>query len=41
LQALHPAANMMALVWDEELARGAQMWANQCDFNHDSSNICR
>ncbi len=30
-----PAANMMELTWDEELARIAQRWADQCQFGHD------
>lgn len=30
-----PAANMLEMVWDEELAAVAQTWANQCDFAHD------
>lgn len=34
------AANMMQLVWDQELADIAQSHANQCDFNHDCNN-CR
>ena len=28
---------MMELEWDEELARIAQRWADQCAFGHDSS----
>jgi len=36
-----PAANMVSLQWDEELARGAQMWANQCHVVHDSRDVCR
>merc|ERR1719315_828370 len=36
-----PAANMVSLQWDEELARGAQKWANQCYFKHDSRDVCR
>ena len=35
------AANMAELVWDEELARGAQLWADQCLFQHDSKDVCR
>ena len=35
------ASNMMELVWDEELARGAQLWADQCVWEHDSNDICR
>ena len=31
----YEASDMMEFAWDEELARGAQMWANQCLFNHD------
>nr|P10736.1 RecName: Full=Venom allergen 5.01; AltName: Full=Allergen Dol m V-A; AltName: Full=Antigen 5 form 2; Short=Ag5-2; AltName: Full=Cysteine-rich venom protein; Short=CRVP; AltName: Allergen=Dol m 5.01; Flags: Precursor [Dolichovespula maculata]AAA28301.1 antigen 5 precursor [Dolichovespula maculata] len=30
-----PAKNMNVLVWNDELAKIAQTWANQCDFNHD------
>jgi len=37
----YPASDMMELVWDDELARGAQLWANQCNFHHDSNTICR
>ena len=37
----YEASDMMEFAWDEELARGAQMWANQCLFNHDSNDICR
>jgi len=29
------AANMMELEWDEELAKIAQGWANQCFYEHD------
>ncbi|XP_077484583.1 uncharacterized protein LOC144094540 isoform X2 [Amblyomma americanum] len=32
---LDPAANMMKLVWDNELAAVAQAHANQCRFHHD------
>ncbi len=32
-----PAADMMELEWDEELALGAQLWANQCYFEHDNA----
>merc|ERR1712002_237552 len=28
------AANMNELVWDDEVAKIAQMWADQCTFNH-------
>ncbi|XP_046998606.1 venom allergen 5-like [Schistocerca americana] len=31
-----PAADMNTLVWDDELARIAQRWADQCTFGHDS-----
>ncbi|XP_034938177.1 uncharacterized protein [Chelonus insularis] len=30
-----PAANMNALTWDEDLAKVAQRWADQCNFDHD------
>ncbi|XP_076241858.1 venom allergen 3-like [Calliopsis andreniformis] len=30
-----PAANMQTLTWDDELAKVAQRWANQCTFGHD------
>ncbi|CAG9795124.1 unnamed protein product [Diatraea saccharalis] len=30
-----PAANMMEMVWDDELAATAQNWANQCTPAHD------
>nr|CAD7425472.1 unnamed protein product [Timema monikensis] len=33
-----PAANMMKLSWDEELATIAQIWAEQCTYGHD---LCR
>ncbi|PSN37065.1 hypothetical protein C0J52_25176 [Blattella germanica] len=29
------ASNMMEMVWDEELAYVAQVWANQCHYGHD------
>ncbi|KAK4313281.1 hypothetical protein Pmani_015363 [Petrolisthes manimaculis] len=35
-----PAADMMMLEWDEELAAVAQAWVNQCVFKHDC-NRCR
>ena len=36
------ASNMMSLSWDDELAAGAQLWASQCNFNHDTDrNVCR
>ena len=35
------AADMMELTWDDELARGAQMWANQCLFDHDGRRTCK
>ncbi|XP_069677996.1 venom allergen 5-like [Periplaneta americana] len=31
-----PAANMHKLKWDDELAKVAQQWANQCSFGHDA-----
>ncbi|XP_069679048.1 venom allergen 5-like [Periplaneta americana] len=34
-----PAANMMALNWDEELAMIAQTWADQCTFSHDCRHV--
>jgi hypothetical protein len=38
----YSAANMMQLAWDDELAVGAQLWASQCNFNHDTDrNVCR
>merc|ERR1719458_971268 len=37
----YTASDMMELSWDDELARGAQMWANQCDFQHDENDVCR
>ena len=27
--------------WDDELAYGAQLWANQCKWKHDSNDVCR
>ncbi|XP_063221286.1 venom allergen 5-like isoform X2 [Bacillus rossius redtenbacheri] len=30
------AADMMQLVWDDELAAVAQVWADQCSYQHDS-----
>jgi len=33
-----PAANMRKLVWDEELAKVAQRWTNQCNFDDTSCN---
>lgn len=35
IRRLAPAANMMELVWDPELAAVAQAHANQCRFHHD------
>ena len=35
------ASDMMEMRWDEELARGAQLWADQCLWRHDSNNVCR
>ena len=35
------AADMMELTWDIELAKGAQMWANQCLFEHDGRRTCK
>ena len=35
------ASDMMELTWDEELARGAQLWADQCIWKHDSNDVCR
>lgn len=29
------SSKMFELVWDEELAKGAQCWANACKFEHD------
>jgi len=38
----YPAADMIQLQWDEELALGAQLWANQCQFKHDKERgVCR
>jgi len=31
-----PAADMMEMTWDDELATVAQRWADQCNFGHDS-----
>ena len=31
-----PAANMLEMTWDNELAAVAQRWADQCQFGHDS-----
>ncbi|XP_024084997.1 venom allergen 5 isoform X1 [Cimex lectularius] len=33
-----PAENMLEMSWDDELARGAQKWADQCIFQHNSQN---
>ncbi|XP_049870213.1 venom allergen 5-like [Pectinophora gossypiella] len=33
-----PAANMMEMMWDEELAATAQRWADQCTPAHDSAS---
>jgi len=30
-----PAADMMEMTWDDELATVAQRWADQCNFGHD------
>ena len=32
-----PAADMMELIWDDELAAVAQRWAEQCNFGHDEN----
>jgi len=32
-----PAANMMEMVWDEEMEAIAQRWTDQCDFGHDGN----
>merc|ERR1711955_148073 len=35
------AANMMKMVWSDELAEIAQRWTDQCIFGHDSNrNTC-
>jgi len=33
------AANMMELEWDDELAKIAQGWANQCNYSHDKCRL--
>ena len=35
------ASDMLSLSWDTELARGAQLWADQCVFRHDNNDVCR
>lgn len=35
------ASDMMAFTWSEELAYGAQLWANQCQFFHDTAMTCQ
>ncbi|GBO30972.1 CRISP/Allergen/PR-1, partial [Araneus ventricosus] len=37
---LPKAADMLQMVWDDELAAIAQKWAENCDFNHDCDE-CR
>ena len=32
---------MAELEWDDELARGAKLHAEECDFNHDKADTCR
>lgn len=33
---------MLKLEWDKELAEGAKIWAEQCNFSHDSNReVCR
>ena len=32
---------MQELVWDDELAHGAKLWAEQCNFKHDNNHVCR
>ena len=32
---------MRELTWNDELAWGAQLWANQCNFGHDSASTCK
>ena len=34
-------ADMRELEWDEELAVGAQLWADRCRFDHDNARVCR
>ena len=34
------AADMLELTWNEEVALGAQLWANQCLFKHDRPDTC-
>ncbi|XP_054279397.1 venom allergen 5-like [Macrosteles quadrilineatus] len=41
IQGQPAAANMLEMVWDEELARKAQEWANRCQNGHDSSTARR
>ncbi|CAD6202683.1 GSCOCG00009715001-RA-CDS [Cotesia congregata] len=36
-----PAENMRELYWDEELAKGAQEWANHCTFAHNPAEARR
>ena len=31
---------MNELTWNYELAHGAQLWANQCKFEHDNAATC-
>ncbi|KAK7873921.1 hypothetical protein R5R35_012935 [Gryllus longicercus] len=31
-----PAANMLRMTWDDELAQVAQRWADQCNYQHDA-----
>ena len=35
------ASDMMELTWSDELARGAQLWANQCKVVHDDVKTCK
>ena len=35
------AANMRQLTWDNELAKVAQRWANQCIYAHDGEDGLR
>ncbi len=37
----YTGSNMMTLEWDDELARGSELWAAQCQFQHDINDICR
>ncbi|GBM32404.1 Venom allergen 5 [Araneus ventricosus] len=39
--ALPKAADMLQMVWDDELAAIAQKWTDNCEYKHDCTDGCR